>query len=332
MPELDAPMAGDGALNCEAFSGNERAYDSTGEWDMLLCVAGENPNDDTVNDAVHLYDLEANDWIRLPSTPSKGVYGAAVTGSLALIGASDRLYETSNSSGTYITDIADSSTGWTETFSGEGDWMGFMAEGINGLFYCGFSYDSSQDQFYEYDPDADSWTALATPPLAAQFSDKPLGSTVMGGEIYYGHCGSSPGTEFYKYDPGSDSWTDLGAMPYQAFYSLVVNDGTYVYAMGGDKGSTTGDEVDHVYQYDPGADSWTQLDPLEYVYQGAGGAVLSDGKLRTVGRYDEDVYGSTAEHLIRDPGGTSNDWQNKPDYPPGKCVLIGTDRVKSDNL
>jgi Kelch motif len=91
------------------------------------------------------------------------------------------------------------------------------------------------------------------------------------------------------------SWHDAAAIPIPADHLAAASDGTYLYAVGGDKLSTA-DDVAAVQRFDPATGTWTQLPPLRTGASGVGAAVV-DGQLITFGGENLGTVFSTAQEL-----------------------------------
>ncbi len=123
---------------------------------------------------------------------------------------------------------------------------------INGKFYAGAGNNSSLESspnFFEYDPETNSWTQIAdyphsTTPLAMMsFAIDGKGYTGLGqGSIY--------DSQFYSYNPSTDSWSmvlDCGYVAKAAF-TFTSNGKGYI---GGGWRTSPIEFYDDLWEYDP---------------------------------------------------------------------------------
>ncbi len=131
------------------------------------------------------------------------------------------------------------------------------ADAYDGKVYSGFGWTGSADtsDLYSYDPEAGSWTKLAS---AADTREAPAHGFIGGKWYVAGGWGAdaNPDSKVEIYDPASNSWS-TGAdspAPYAGSGSAVL--GGKLYVVGGctdECGSTD------VYAYDAGANTWSQV-------------------------------------------------------------------------
>jgi N-acetylneuraminic acid mutarotase len=137
---------------------------------------------------------------------------------------------------------------------------------INGKLYAGGGNDhEALMDFYEYNPQNDSWQKKANCPIL-QFSD--VGATSIGNKGYFVggyhpevayHPNNVYSTnKFYEYDALSDVWSEKADYPGGERRSMVVESyNGEVYAGFGFKGG--GGFIQSFYKYTPSSDTWTAL-------------------------------------------------------------------------
>jgi len=130
----------------------------------------------------------------------------------------------------------------------------FALEG-KGYFVAGADRFSYLDIFFEYDPEADTWTELENFPGGNRGFG--IGDTWDGKAYFgFGFDGSSYQSDLWVFDPESKEWTELAPCPctpriHPAF--IAHNDKIFV----GLGGSADGN-LDDWWEYDMATDSWSQ--------------------------------------------------------------------------
>ena len=118
------------------------------------------------------------------------------------------------------------------------------------------------------------------------------------------------------------SWRDAAAIPIPADHLAAASDGTYLYAVGGDKLSTAVD-VAAVQRFDPATGKWAELPPMKAAASGPGAAVV-DGQLITFGGENLGTVFGTAQELNL----ATKAWTSLPDLPKARhgmgVAVIGT--------
>ena len=157
----------------------------------------------------------------------------------------------------------------------------FSLDGM-GYIVTGNSEFGVRDDFYQYNPSTDSWTALA--PFPGGGRGFAIGDT-LDGKAYFGF-GTDGGTrlnDLWVFDPADMSWTELASCPCEARIhpALVAQKGKVFVGMGG--GIDSGNMNDW-WVYDIASNSWSQKDDFpssvrhhpyqfgigDYVYTGLG--------------------------------------------------------------
>jgi len=184
--------------------------------------------------AFYRYDPWANSWTPLADCPlNSGNNG----GAQVLNGKLYTVY-TGNSVHMGVYDIAGGT--WSVISNGLGEGTGDIA--TDGEFL----YLVAHLNFKRYDPVANSWTALAAPPLSFEAWG---GLDILGGTIY-GHGGNGT-TDFARYDIASDSWTTLPSLPDGAVLGSAIDPAGEVYYAYGNYGGN------NWYAFDLNTETWT---------------------------------------------------------------------------
>ena len=226
------------------------------------------------------YDPVNNSWTQMAMPSTEGF--------VWVVGFAD---STNGYAGTGRTLGGDASNDFWQYLPDSNIWIqktnlpGPLRAGAFGFFAGGFGYlgggsntDSTvyYNDFYKYDPLANSWTAVASCPLSLR---SPGTFTVNGnGYVVCGKDGNLWFTsETWEYDPVLDTWNQRADFPGIARYepgSFAMNGKGYVGA--GYRDSTVG--YNDFYEYDPLADTWTLISP--YAGTGARGPAgfAIDGK------------------------------------------------------
>jgi N-acetylneuraminic acid mutarotase len=144
---------------------------------------------------------------------------------------------------------------------------GYLFAG-NDLYPGGASND-----FYQYDPETDTWTEKATCPVnkiiaMAGFSIKGKGYIGTGLPKY-----SEDNPEFWEYDPELDQWSRIADFPGASRIGAVAfSTDNYGFVGSGQKtqeiieGTVSASDF---WRYDPETDSWEQIDSCGYNASGA---------------------------------------------------------------
>jgi len=165
-----------------------------------------------------------------------------------------------------------------------------VAASIGNFGYVGCGFDgNNENDFYRYDPTANTWTSIAYP------GDKRINAVAFTvNNIMYVGTGTNNGQnvlDFYAYDPSKNSWTikrqlanisnstdsyDNSAVARSQAVAFSV--GNFGYITTGSNGAVT----TSCYKYDPTLDTWTAMNP--YLGVGRNGAVaFGIGNLGYVG-------------------------------------------------
>lgn len=224
---------------------------------LLLFVSIGCSDSDTTDD-------EVGNWVR--TTPFKGSRRSGA--SVFVIG--DKAYVTLGYNGDqYFTDVYeyDLSLGFWKTKS---SFPGKPREravsfSLDGKGYIGTGYNRNESQeelgdFWQYDPEADTWTQLNDFGGTARYNAVAF---TIGSKAYVGtgNDGSNYNGDFWEYNPDEDTWTEIVSYPGQKreeATAFVVNNKGYV-CTGRNNGTTTID----FWEFDPTANTWTSRTPTD---------------------------------------------------------------------
>jgi len=131
---------------------------------------------------------------------------------------------------------------------------------LDGKGYLGTGYNDDLDEeelndFWEYDPDTDTWTQKADFPGSKRYA--AVGFALEGnGYIGTGYDGNYL-KDFWRYDPTSDSWTQavsLYGSKRESATAFVINGQAYIAT-----GRNNGVYLYDFWRFDPSDESWTDL-------------------------------------------------------------------------
>lgn len=169
----------------------------------------------------------------------------------------------------------------------------FSFDGI-GYIVAGNSNSGERDDFYQYNPETDSWTELTPFPGVAR--GYAIGDTWDGKAYFgFGDDGTSLLNDLWVFDPSDMSWTELAPCPCaeRTHPTMIAHNGKIFVGLGG---SSSGNLKDW-WEYDIALNTWSQKDDLpsvprhhpfqfgigDYVYTGFG---HGNGIFNDLYRYD----------------------------------------------
>ena len=194
------------------------------------------------------------------------------------------------------------------------------------------------DNAWEYDPVADTWTAL--PPLPAK-----RGSALafeVGGKFYViGGASTHPGAKEVAitgngpgrsvatnevYDPATRTWSSRQSMPTARNHAFggVVNGKIYV--IGGRTGHgfiTAATNTDLVEEYDPAADTWGALKARMPTARSGGGWGTHNGKIYVAGGEVATAQLVAAFRAVEAYDPATNSWSTLPSMPIPRHGVAG---------
>lgn len=199
----------------------------------------------------------------------------------------------------------------------------YMGLGYNG---SGSDFTSSvSEDWYEYDPTANKWTAKATFPGAPRanavgfvINDK----VYVGLGTFYNSSKSDTFTDFYEYDPASNKWTKkadfTGGGRDQPVWFNIGNKG---YVGTGNIDPRYADTVtSDFWEYDPTTDKWAQKASLTGVARCRAFGFAVNGK-GYIGAGEDRTTAKLSDFFEYDP--TTNKWLKTADFPEGNARARG---------
>ena len=223
---------------------------------------------------------------------------------------------------------------WTQKADFPGQSRGFsyaVASETKGYLGFGYSNDpnTGADEYlkdlWEYDPQTDTWTELASCPGSARIHPAMI---YLDGKIYMGCGGNVFGDlgDWWEYDIDTDTWTPRASFPgpnrHHPYYFAI---GDYAYVGFGHSGPNIYDDM---YRYDPVGNIWSQMASLPDQGRVAGTQFTYGGKgylLSGQGETHQNL--PTGEFWEYDP--IANDWTELTAHPgggrwaPGSFVING---------
>ena len=220
---------------------------------------------------------------------------------------------------------AGSASTWTEKAGMPTGKMSLSSSVVDGVIYTfggrtGGTDASDIEVFASaeaYDPQTDSWTALADMPTPRFWH----GSGTVDGIVYVvgGNSNASndsflPLSTVEAYDPAANTWTARANLP-TARYGLTISvvDGI-LYAIGGRRNQSN---VSTVEAYDPATDTWTAVAEMPTPRPFSASSVV-DGKVYVFGGLDN-IGGGRLTVEVYDPA--TDAWTTQSDLPTRRAVF-----------
>ena len=166
-----------------------------------------------------------------------------------------------------------------------------------GYIVTGESDAGPRDDFYKYDADTDSWTALPSFPGPAR--GYAIGDTWNGKAYFgFGYDEESLLNDFWVFDPSDMSWTELASCPCMARVhpAMVAINGKVFMGMGN---GSTGNFNDW-WEYDIASDTWTQKTNLPSLERHHPYHFGIDNAVYTGFGHGEDIYNNWFRYDIQD--------------------------------
>lgn len=184
----------------------------------------------------------------------------------------------------------------------------------------------SYNDLWEYNPETEAWTELATCPCIARYHPAMV---QVNDKIYVGLGGSEFGDlkDWWEYDIETDSWTEKEEFPgTERHHPYYFGIGDYVYVGFGHHSASIFNDF---YRYDPATDTWTELGTFPDQGRVAGTQFAYDGKGYILsGQGETHSNLPTGEFWEYDPSDDS--WVELPAHPdggrwaPGSFIIDGT--------
>ncbi len=205
-------------------------------------------------------DLVGN-WVALTSFDGSTRYDAVsfVIGDVAYVGTGyngEKRY-----ADFFAYDVDDNS--WSQVASLGNDTAEFarnaavaFATDTKGYVGTGYDGDNPLNDFWEFDPDANTWTQKVDFPGAARHSAVSF-SINNKGYIGTGNNGDYNLKDFYEYDPSTETWTKIRSLSgnkRRDAVAFVIGDTAYV-----GTGIHNSVYIDDFYMYTPSTGEWVKL-------------------------------------------------------------------------
>lgn len=164
-------------------------------------------------------------------------------------------------------------------------WGGVLVNsGVNLYQIGGLGVDSEvTDRAIVYDSSRREWLTIASKPTAV--SD--AGGVNLGGIVYLvggKDAAGNPVNVVEAYSPSDNLWGPVADLPQPRYGGLVVEDGVFLYYLGGHNGDEV---VDDAFVYDPATNGWRALPQLPEPQAYAAGGFM-ENSLFVVGGENED--------------------------------------------
>jgi N-acetylneuraminic acid mutarotase len=191
---------------------------------------------------------------------------------------------------------------------------------------------------WEYDPQADTWKALAPMPMKR---GSPI-AAVVGNKIYViGGATTRPGTDdtfidpthaqmvlgaTEEYDPATNSWRERSPMPTPRNHAAIgVVDGK-IYVIGGRVGAAfiaPSTSISVVEEYDPASDTWSPPLARMPTARSALAAGVIGGRIFIAGGEFQDPTMMATFRAVEAYNPASNSWATMPPLPVSRHGLAG---------
>ena len=214
---------------------------------------------------------------------------------------------------------------WTEKASFPGvPRVKATATVLNGKAYIGLGHDnnigvydteSTLKDFWEYDPEADSWRRLADFP--SKFSVASI-SFVYNKVLYVGSGFSEGmfGAELWQYLPKDNTWIRLKDLRgKQRFGGVVCSNDRHTYFGTGFRNGNWNDW----WEYHPQTDSWTELKSMSDKGRVNGLALCIDNRyfVATGRHFGGNLTGGHVKSDLQEYDATTNKWHKQGEIPGG---------------
>ena len=127
---------------------------------------------------------------------------------------------------------------------------------VNDRIYIGGSswqHTVGSNNFWEYDPQTDTWNQRANLPVSARYDDLSFALNDLGYLLVE--------EQLFRYDPSADSWTEQSSFPGfagKAMSVFTINGFAYVGCGWGINENDNAESSQELWRYDPQTDSWLQ--------------------------------------------------------------------------
>ncbi len=191
---------------------------------------------------------------------------------------------------------------------------------------------------WEYDPQADTWKALAPMPMKR---GSPLAAAV-GDKIYViGGASTRPGTNdtsidpthpqlvlgtVEEYDPATNSWRERSPMPTARNHAAIGVVNGRIYVAGGRVGAAfiaPSTDISVVEEYDPATDTWSPALARMPTARSALAAGVIGGRIVIAGGEFQDPTMMATFRVVEAYDPASNTWATLPPLPVSRHGLAG---------
>lgn len=205
------------------------------------------------------FDPTANTWTQRASIPARRAASAFAIGNYGYVCMGV------DPSSNYYTDIWEFNP-TTNTWSQKANFPGTprygaagFSIGTKGYVGCGNLGSASgpfTNEFWEFDPTANSWTQKTNFPGTARYGLTHMGWAVGNkGILGMGYNSTWP-TDMYEYDQANNSWTQKANFPGNGRSYAVAFSNCFKYYAG--MGQNNGTAMSDIWEYDPSTDTWAQ--------------------------------------------------------------------------
>ncbi|HNS11735.1 MAG TPA: kelch repeat-containing protein [Bacteroidia bacterium] len=206
--------------------------------------------------------------------------------------------------------------------------LGVIGMALNGKGYMGLGYSTlgtASNEWYEYNPGTNAWTAMAPLPSVGRWS--PAFFTIGSyGYVCTGAIDGSITNETWRYDPVANSWTRMANVPGPVRINAVgFAIGNKGYVGTGYSANTTYNDF---YEYDPVSDMWTQKANLPGLTRsGASGFAIGSKGYLGMGN-NTNSTSNFQDFYEYDPA--TDSWSQKADFPLPYVVVPTTYASSND--
>jgi N-acetylneuraminic acid mutarotase len=196
----------------------------------------------------------------------------------------------------------------------------------NGMIYVfggviGSTYDTKS---YKYDPQTDTWTAIADFPAAKWLFGQ---AQTINGKIYITAGLENINSAYktlsacYEYDPEADTYMQVSPMPKSQGYCAtgVIDNKMYIIA---GSGKTLTDTLRLVQVYDPATDTWSEATPYPRFIRFLSGATVNNKIIASGGYTPNYSFRYIADTYMGEMVGGILQWTKAKDYPIGPAIYM----------
>lgn len=242
------------------------------------------------------YDVTANSWSSMSSTPAVVSRGGALTSDgtnlYALRGVTSDFWRYNTSTNVWsVLSTTPASVG-----------AGGSLVHLNGFLYA--FRGGSNNAFWRYNISTNTWSAMTNAPSTVDWG----GSLTTDGINIYAFRGGAT-SNFWRYNVAANTWTDLANAPARIDGGGSLSfDGANIYALRGSNSNS-------YYSYNIGSNTWTTLSNTP-------GAVLHGGSIQCDDPYEYALRGASTNNFWRYSGSAWTSMANTPSSIDSGAALI----------